>query len=168
MDKLEEIDKFLEIYNLTRRNGRLEETSWEIESVIKIPSTKKNPGWDRFTGKLKIQIPVLLELSPRPEEGILLNSFDCITLIKKNRHRNYRKIKPQTNIPREVKVTVAQSCLTLCDPMDYTVHGVFQGRILEWVTFPFSRGSFQPRDWTQVSHTTGRVFTSWATREARS
>ena len=40
------------------------------------------------------------------------------------------------------KVRVAQSCLTLCDPMDYTVHGILQARILEWVAFPFSRGIF--------------------------
>ena len=38
---------------------------------------------------------------------------------------------------------VAQSCPTLCDPMDYTVHGIFQARILEWAVFPFSRGSYQ-------------------------
>ena len=37
----------------------------------------------------------------------------------------------------------------LCNPMDYTVHGILQVRILEWVAFPFSRGSPQPRDWTQ-------------------
>ena len=43
----------------------------------------------------------------------------------------------------EVKVT--QLCPTLCDPMDYTFHGILQARILEWVAFPFSRGSFQPR-----------------------
>ena len=47
-------------------------------------------------------------------------------------------------------VLVAQSCLTLCDPMDCgppgsSVHGIFQARILEWVAIPFSRGSFQPR-----------------------
>ena len=41
--------------------------------------------------------------------------------------------------------------LTLCDPMDYTVHGILQTRIQESVAFPFSRGSFQPRDRTQVS-----------------
>ena len=44
------------------------------------------------------------------------------------------------------KVKVAQSCLTLCEPMGYTVHGILQARILEWVAFPFSRGSSQPRD----------------------
>ena len=64
-------------------------------------------------------------------------------------------------------VKVAQSCPTLCDPMDYTVHGILQARILEWVAFFFSRGSSQPRDWTQFSHIAGRFFTSWATREAQ-
>ena len=49
-------------------------------------------------------------------------------------------------------VKVAQSCLTLCDPMDYIVHGILQARILEWAAFLFSRGSSQSRDWTQVSH----------------
>ena len=39
----------------------------------------------------------------------------------------------------KVKVEVAQLCLTLCDPMDYTVHGILQARILEWVAFPFFR-----------------------------
>ena len=40
-------------------------------------------------------------------------------------------------------VKVTQSCPTLCDPMDYTVHGILQARLLEWVAFPFSRGSSQ-------------------------
>ena len=49
---------------------------------------------------------------------------------------------------------VTQSCLTLCNPMDYNPSGssasaVFQARILEWVAIPFSRGSFWSRDWTQ-------------------
>ena len=59
-----------------------------------------------------------------------------------------------------MKVKVTQSCLTLCDPMDYTVHGIHQARILEWVAVPFSRGSSQPRDRTQVSRIAGRFFTS--------
>ena len=49
------------------------------------------------------------------------------------------------------EVKVAQSRLTLCDPVDYTVHGILQARILEWVAFPFSMGSSQPRDQTGVS-----------------
>ena len=59
-----------------------------------------------------------------------------------------------------MKVKVTQSCPTLCNPMDYTVHRLLQARILEWVTFPFARGSSQPRDRTQVSHIAGRFFTS--------
>ena len=63
-----------------------------------------------------------------------------------------------------MNVKVAQSCPTLCDPMDYTVHGILLARILEWVAFPFSRGCSQPRDRTQVSCIAGRFFSSWATR----
>ena len=54
---------------------------------------------------------------------------------------------------------VSQSCLTLYDPMDYTVHGILQARILGWVAFPFSKGCSQPRDQTQVSRIAGRFFT---------
>ena len=54
-----------------------------------------------------------------------------------------------------------------CDPMDYTVHGILQVRILEWVAFPFTRGSSQLRDQTQVSRIEGRFFTRWAAREAQ-
>ena len=55
-----------------------------------------------------------------------------------------------------VKVKVALSCLTHCDPIGCSlpgssVHGILQARILEWVAFPFSRGSSQPEDQTQVS-----------------
>ena len=47
-------------------------------------------------------------------------------------------------------VKVAQSCLTLCNPIDYIVHEILQARILERVAFPFSRGSSYPRNRTQV------------------
>ena len=59
-----------------------------------------------------------------------------------------------------MKVKVVQSCLALCTPMDYTVHGILQGKILGWVAFPFSSGSFQPRDQPQVSCIAGGFFTS--------
>ena len=65
----------------------------------------------------------------------------------------------------EVKVKDTQSCLTHCDPMkhcdpmDFTVHEILQARILEWVTFPFSRGSSQPKDRTQVSCIAGGSMT---------
>ena len=58
---------------------------------------------------------------------------------------------------KESESEAAQSCLTLCDPMGYSlpgssVHGIFQARVLEWVAISFSRGSSQPRDRTQVFH----------------
>ena len=64
----------------------------------------------------------------------------------------------------KVKVLVAQSCPTLCDPMDCSppgsfVHGIFQARMLEWVAIHFSRGSSWFRDQTQVSRIAGRFFT---------
>ena len=66
---------------------------------------------------------------------------------------------------------VAQSCPTLCNPMDGSlpgsaVHGIFPARVLEWVAISFSRGSSQPRDWTQVSCIADRRFTVWATYPA--
>ena len=67
---------------------------------------------------------------------------------------------------RKMKVKVTQLYLTLCNPVDYRVHGLLQARILEWIAFPSSRGSSQPRHWTQVSRIAGGFFTSWATREA--
>jgi len=68
-------------------------------------------------------------------------------------------------------VLAAQSCLTLCDPMDCSplgssAHGISQSRILEWVAISSSRQSSRPRDWIWVSSIAGRHFTLWPTREA--
>ena len=60
----------------------------------------------------------------------------------------------------KMKVNVDQLCLTLCDPMDNTVHGILQARILERVAIPFSRESSQPNDLTQVSHIAGGFYAS--------
>ena len=70
-----------------------------------------------------------------------------------------------------VCMLVAQSCLTFCDPMDcspsgFSVHGLLQARILEWVVIPFSTGSSQPRDQTWVSCIARGSFTIWSTKEA--
>ena len=72
-----------------------------------------------------------------------------------------------TKYSKQLKVKVTQLCPTLCDPMDYTVHGILQARILEWVAFPFSRGSSQSKDRTQISRIAGGFFTSRGTREAQ-
>ena len=70
-----------------------------------------------------------------------------------------------------VLCSVAQSCLTLCDPMDcsppaYSVHRISQSRILEWVAISPSKGSSQPRDRTWVSCIGRQILYHWATREA--
>ena len=96
----------------------------------------------------------------------------CISFKYKAKWFSYTHICIYTYIYIEVKRSeVAQSCLTLCDPMDYnlpgsSVYGIFQGRVLEWVAISFYRGYSWPRDQTRVSHIVGRRFTVWATREA--
>ena len=74
-----------------------------------------------------------------------LQSCPCYDDLKLNSQR--KKVK--------VKSEVAQSCPTLCDPMDcslpgFSVHSIFQARVPEWVANSFSRGSSWPRDWTQA------------------
>ena len=81
-------------------------------------------------------------------------------------------LSPKTSSPTLcVYVSGAKSSQSLCDPTDcippgFSVHGILQARILEWIAFPFSRESSQPRDWTWVSRIVGRFFTVWATWEA--
>ena len=70
-----------------------------------------------------------------------------------------------------MSVLVTQSCPTLCNPMDCSppgspVHGIFQGRTLEWIAISYSRGSSQPRDQTWVFWIADRFFTVWATSTA--
>ena len=72
-----------------------------------------------------------------------------------------------TFLPPIGESEVAQSCLTLCDPMDCSlpgssVHGICQAIVLEWIAISFSRGSSRPRDWTRVFHIVDRCFTIWA------
>ena len=72
-----------------------------------------------------------------------------------------------TNMKSESRSVVSDSLRPMnCNPQVSSVHGILQARILEWVAFPFSRGSPQPRDRTQVSRVAGGFFTIWATREA--
>ena len=65
--------------------------------------------------------------------------------IDKNQKKLYVKLLWVKVLLTKLKVKVAQSRPTLCDPTDYTVQGILQARILEWVAFPFSSGSSQLR-----------------------
>ena len=88
--------------------------------------------------------------------------------------RSFPSLHPSTSPPSALEKhesEVAQLCLTLCDPTNcslpgFSIHGIFQARVLEWVAISFSRGSSQPRDRTQVCRIGGRHFTAWAIREA--
>ena len=66
------------------------------------------------------------------------------------------------------KVLVTQSSPFLWDSVEHSppdfVHRILQARLLEWVVIPFSRGSFQLRDWIRASCTAGRFFTIWSTK----
>ena len=82
--------------------------------------------------------------------------------------RGFRKTAacPSLYSKGESESEAAQSCPTLCDPMDCSlsgasVHGIFQARALEWIAISFSRGSSRLRNSTQVSHIAGRHFTSF-------
>ena len=71
---------------------------------------------------------------------------------------NTQTVLPLGSLPSSENES--QSRPALWDPMDYRVHGILQARILEWVAFPFSRGSSQPRGQTQVSRVVGGFLTS--------
>ena len=140
-----------------RWNSRI----WESNMCFRTPKSSclwgkdgidRNKAWRNFLGNGNV---LSLDIS-----GDYLCLFSC-----QNTWRSVHSVAWKEKKESEV----AQSCPTLCDPMDCSppgssVHGIFQARILEWVAISFSRGSFQPRDRTHVSCTVGRCFTIWATR----
>ena len=73
---------------------------------------------------------------------------------------SYVSLKRSLSTPgsSHVKVKVTQSCLTLWDPMEYTMHGILQARILEWEAYPFSKGSSQSRNQSRVFYIAGGFF----------
>ena len=114
--------------------------------------------------------------------GIFKVCFFCPSAIHLFGYK-YIQIDIVKNIYKEIKCcfmvllvyklkSVAQSCSTLCHPMDCrppgsSVRGFFQARMPEWIAISFSRGCSWPRDWTQVSSLAGRLFTICVTREAQ-
>ena len=110
------------------------------------PGYLPNPGTKARSPSLQADY-LFSELQGKPILKILANyMIDTV-----ERKMQYFKEASFSFDRHFTKVKVAQSCPTLCDPMDYTVHGFLQARILEWVAFPFSRKSLQSRDRTQVS-----------------
>ena len=93
----------------------------------------------------------LKRLSTRGRPGLRIRFIQSLFSLDTADPATLRPKQQWTTLPDllamgKVKVKVAQTCPTLCDPMDCTAHGILQARILDWVAFPFSRGSSQPRD----------------------
>ena len=136
-------------------------------------------GWDTIHPLQGKQVPSLVrELKCHmPHDVKEKKKKDCVRLAwqkifwwtEQSRGSPTRLGHTHTHVWK-VKALFPQLCLALLPPMDYSqpsfsVHGIFQARILEWVAIPFSRESSGPRDQTQVSCTAGRFFTIWATSE---
>ena len=117
-----------------------------------------------------ITISTLLTVTPRHQWLEDVN-FEDVKIWKKCTlwMMKYRKWKDNLTFETEhfLKVRLSQSCLNLCNPMDYTDPGILQAKILDWVAFPFSWWSSQTRDPSQVSCITGGFFISWAMRETQ-
>ena len=135
--------------------------TWELQTVGRHPTGPSFPklihwGW-------VLSSDLTLESCAFLENSSLLFSVPPWVYLLSNKLGRHRKTHHEAKSPpphpsfffleyrfcSKVKVKVAQSCPTLCNSMDYTVHGILQARILEWVAFPFSRGSSQPRDLTR-------------------
>ena len=119
---------------------------------------------------------LVLEKAEEPESKLPKS----VGLSKKPESSRKTSISALLTMPKPLTVfssvqfsSVAQSCPTLCDPMDCSpqgssVHGILQARIPEWVAISFCRGSSQTRDQTQVSCIGRWILYHWATREALS
>ena len=120
----------------------------------------------------KYQLPQLLKLSMKwqgdfslltPSSPLMNYASPSFTIASpsSSSHAHLILVALSSVLPRMcIHARLLQSCLTLCDPMDSnlpgsSVHGIFQSRILGWVAMPSSRGSSQPRDWSQVSFIAG-------------
>ena len=99
--------------------------------------------------------------------NMLLKSQWVTTEIKEEIKKHLETNKNENTMIPNLWKWKSLSHVWLCDPKDYTVHGILQARILECVNFPFARGSFQPRDRTQVSCIASRFFTTCVTKEAQ-
>ena len=109
-------------------------------------------------------------LTPGPVRqwiSVVLSHLVCATLLQQLQETNIYGIipSPTKGVGNSQKESVTRSCLTVCNPMGYTVHGILPARILEWVAVAFSKGSFRPRNQTEVSCIAGGFFASWATRK---
>ena len=128
--------------------------------ALRIPGTGK-PGWAAVYGVAQSRTR-LKRLSssgssstcfPLLPHACTMSGYRSIPSLKSLKNNQGKKMSEKitthdkrSKMIMKEKVKFAQSCPTVCDPRNYTVRGTLQARILEWVAFPFSRGSSQPRD----------------------
>ena len=147
-----DLSSFLKFLNLAYRPPY---SGFPLTSLTTLPHSPSLVS-DNFSDFLVLVCPKIWSLIP-------FSYWPCpVSWFIHNLYTNSPPVyvsKPYTSL----KVEVAQSCLTVRNPIDYTVHGILQARILERVTFPFSRRYSQSWDWTQVSCIAGGFFISWAT-----
>ena len=135
--------------------------AFQVAPIVKSPPVKagdiKRCGFNYATVNTEGTFPVIIVIPAcqclHETTGFFHGSLK--TLLTASPHSSCKSFEGM-----KVKVKVTQLCPTLCNPMNYTVHRILQARILQWVAFPFSRGSSQPRDQTQVFCIAGRFFTS--------
>ena len=128
--------------------------SLHLHALLAQGRRKRTPG---HPGRTWLFLCQIMHLITSPENLLYTRP---VPWLRTNKSGELDLRNCDNNIKLSLKVKVAQSCPTLCDLMGYTVHGILQTGILEWVAFPFSRGSSQSRDQTRVSHIAGRFFTS--------
>ena len=127
----------------------------------------------KYIHNLKVESYVLLSGNFQDVKlggSILSNSKNCSEEGRGRARIWYIGVLQQRAGSLNIESEVAQSCLTLCDPIDYSlpissVHGILQARILKWVAIPFSRGYSWPRDWSRVYCIARRFFIVWVTRK---
>ena len=123
------------VHRVAKSEIQLKQLSTHVVKILKLP-TNKSLGQRAISDDYQAQRRV--------------NIYPSQTILKNRRGSNAFKPVLHSQQPAyqntQVKVKVTQSRPTLYDPMNYTVHGTLQARILEWVAFPLSGGSSQPRD----------------------
>ena len=121
-----------------------------------------------------IQIPVLCPSHSGFSPFLLQTNLFVASLLLFTFHQFFRSSHSRLLLTMQVSVVSLRgepwkrkslSCVLLFVSPWNTVHGILQARILEWVAFPFSRGSSQPKNWTGVSCIAGSFFTNWAIRD---
>ena len=122
--------------------------------LSRVSVTKKSRSPEQLLFSLMIMCPFVLESNLK---SISSNHIDTQSMFSLNQF-SLCFIPPPSHIPFICCCLVSQSCLTLCDPMDYSppgfsVHGISQARILEWVAISFSRRPYPPWDQSQDSST---------------